>query len=87
MHELQTKLLTDTWVVATWDEFIQAINDPGCEKAKGYYYEGELRIEMLPIGPDRASDNTIILFAVNLGRSRQMDNTQVGAWLLEQMQN
>jgi Uma2 family endonuclease len=66
MHELQTKLLTDTWVVATWDEFIQAINDPGCEKAKGYYYEGELRIEMLPVGPDHASDNTIILFAVNL---------------------
>jgi Uma2 family endonuclease len=29
----------------------------------------------------------ITLLQEALGRSRQMDNTQVGAWLLEQMQN
>lgn len=66
MNELQTKLPTDTWVVATWDEYIQAINEAHLEKAKGYYYDGQLRIEMSPVGPDHASDNTIMLFAVNL---------------------
>lgn len=66
MSELQTKLLTDTWVVATWDEYIQAIEDPLYEKAKGYYHNGRLRIEMTPLGHDHASDNTIISFAINL---------------------
>lgn len=66
MSELQTKLPTDTWVVATWDEYMQAIEDPACEKAKGYYHNGQLRIEMPPVGSDHASDHTIVLFAVNL---------------------
>jgi len=34
-------------------------------KAKGYYYNGQLRIEMSPVGSDHASAHTII-FAVNL---------------------
>lgn len=66
MSELQTKLQTDTWVVATWDEYIQTIEDPAYEKAKGYYHNGQLRIEMSPVGSDHASDHTIIIFAVNL---------------------
>jgi len=66
MSELQTKLPTDTWVVATWDKYIQAIEDPIYEKAKGYYHNGKLRIEMSPVGSDHASDHTVIIFAVNL---------------------
>ncbi len=66
MSALQTKLLTNTWVVATWDEYIEAIEDPIYEKAKGYYQNGRLRIEMSPVGSDHASDHTIIIFAVNL---------------------
>lgn len=66
MSELQTKLPTETWVVATWDEYIQAIEDPSYEKAKGYYHNGKLRIEMSPVGSDHASDHTVIIFAVNL---------------------
>lgn len=65
MNELQTKLPTDTWVVASWDEYVQVI-ELAYEKAKGYYYNGQLRIEMSPIGSDHASDHTIIIFAVNL---------------------
>lgn len=52
MSELKTKLVTDTWVVATWDEYIQAIENPAYEKAKGYYYDGRMRIEMSPVGND-----------------------------------
>lgn len=66
MNELQTRLPTDTWVVATWDEYIEAISHPRLEKAKGYYYDGQIRIEMSLVGFDHASDNTIIIFAVNL---------------------
>lgn len=66
MSELQTKLLTDTWVVATWDEYIQTIEQPAYENAKGYYHNGKFRIEMSPVGSDHASDHTVIIFAVNL---------------------
>ncbi len=66
MSELQTQLPTDTWVVATWNEYIQTIENPAYEKAKGYYYDGRLRIEMPPVGSDHARDHTIIIFAVNL---------------------
>ena len=66
MSELQAKLPTDTWVVATWNEYIQAIEDPIYEKARGYYHNGRLRIEMAPLGHDHACDNTVIAFAVNL---------------------
>ncbi|MFN6569746.1 Uma2 family endonuclease [Dendronalium sp. ChiSLP03b] len=66
MSEIQTQLLTDTWVTATWDEYVQVIENPAYEKAKGYYHNQHMRIEMPPVGNDHASDHTIILFAVNL---------------------
>lgn len=66
MSKLQTKLPTDTWVNATWDEYIQAIEDPAYAKAKGYYYNGQMRIEAMGVGPDHASDNGIIYLAIAL---------------------
>ncbi|MBD6619846.1 Uma2 family endonuclease [Komarekiella sp. 'clone 1'] len=66
MSEIQTKLPTDTWVVATWDEYIQAVESPAYEKAKCYYHNGQMRVEMPPVGNDHASDHTVVLFAVNL---------------------
>ena len=66
MSQLQTKLPTDTWVTANWEDYIQTIEDPTYAKAKGYYYNGQMRIESMGVGPDHASDNTIIVFAVNL---------------------
>ncbi|WGV26349.1 Uma2 family endonuclease [Halotia branconii] len=66
MSKLQTRIPADTWVIATWDEYIQAVENPAHEKAKGYYYNGRMRIEMPPVGNDHASDHTIVLFAVNL---------------------
>lgn len=64
--DAQTQLPTDTWVVATWDEYIQAIENPADEKAKGYYHNGQLRIEMTPQGYNHSADNGIIVVAVNL---------------------
>lgn len=62
----QTKLPTDTWVRATWAEYIQAIEDPAYEKAEGYYYNGKMRIEMSPVGNDHSRDHSIIIYAVHL---------------------
>lgn len=66
MSGLQEKVKIDTWVAATWDEYIQILENPAYEKAKGYYYNGLMRIEMAAVGNDHASDHTVIIAAVSL---------------------
>ena len=66
MTTLQTKLITDNWVVASWDEFIQISEDPAYQKAKCYYHNGQMKIETAPVSPDRASNHGLILFAIIL---------------------
>lgn len=66
MSEVKTKIPTDTWVAATWEEYLEAIENPASEKAKGYYHNRQMRIEMTPLGHDHACDNTIITIAVSL---------------------
>jgi Uma2 family endonuclease len=66
MSNLPTQLLTNTWVKTTWDEYLRIIEDQQLSKAKCYYHDGKLRIEMTPIGNDHASDHTVIMLAVNL---------------------
>ncbi|MGF1677088.1 MAG: Uma2 family endonuclease [Rivularia sp. (in: cyanobacteria)] len=65
MSDLQTKIPTDTWVVASWDEYIQIIENPAYEKAKGYYYNGRMRIEMSALGNDHSLDHTLIILAAS----------------------
>ena len=66
MSNLQTRQRADTWIVASWDEYIRAIEDPNSEQAKGYYYKGHMRVEMLPVSFDHGKDHVVIIFAVNL---------------------
>lgn len=66
MIQLQPKLLTNTWVTATWDEFLRIVDDPTYVKAKGYYFNGQMRVETMGVGPDHASENTIIILAIGL---------------------
>jgi Uma2 family endonuclease len=66
MVTTSTKSITDTWVSATWDEYLKNIENPIYEKAKGYYYNGEYRIEMTPIGNDHSLDHSLITHAVYL---------------------
>lgn len=66
MSIIETKLPTDTWIIATWEEFLQMAEDPTYEKAKCYYHERRMRIETMSVGPDHSRDNAIILFAINL---------------------
>lgn len=66
MQELKTKTPIDTWVVASWDEYIQIIENPSYEKAAGYYYDRRMRIEMPPLGNDHSRDHTVIISAASL---------------------
>lgn len=66
MSQLKNKIPTDTWVKATWDEYIQTIEDPALAKAKCYYHNGKVRIEMSPVGSDHARDHAIIIIAMGL---------------------
>lgn len=61
-----TRLPTDTWVTATWDDYLQMLEDPAYENARGYYYKGQMRIEMSPVGNDHSRDHSIIIHAVHL---------------------
>jgi len=66
MANLQTKLTTDTWIEASWDEYLTTVENPIDEKAKCYYNQGKLRIEMTPIGNDHACDHSILTYAIHL---------------------
>lgn len=66
MTLLQTKIITDTWIETSWEEFIQATENSDYEKGKFYYYKGKLRIEMPPFGNDHSRDHSIINTAINL---------------------
>jgi Uma2 family endonuclease len=61
-----TKIELNEWVKATWDEYLQVEENPDYEKAKIYYYQEKIRIEMSPLGNDHASDHSIIITAINL---------------------
>lgn len=50
---------TDTWVAASWQDYLQAIEHPDFEKAKSYYHDRRFRIEATTIGHDHAADHTI----------------------------
>ncbi len=66
MTNLQVKIPTDTWISATWEEYLQTIENPIYAKAKSYYYQGKLRIEMSPVSYDHARDDILISTAINI---------------------
>ncbi len=56
---LQT-IATDTWVKATWDEFLTFADDPTLISGRFYYDQSEMRIEMAALGPAHGRDNSIV---------------------------
>ncbi len=66
MTLLQAKIIGDTWIDSTWEEFIKATENPDYKTGKFYYYQGKLRIEMSPLGNDHSRDHSIINSAINL---------------------
>jgi Uma2 family endonuclease len=60
------QLVPNSWVSATWTEYLTNIENLVHAKAKGYYYHGKYRIEMTPIGNEHSQDHSIINHAVYL---------------------
>ena len=62
-------LLTDQWISATWEEFLQVIESPLHSESRCYYDKNQIRqmrIETMPVGSEHADDNTLIIFAISL---------------------
>lgn len=51
---------TDTWVEATWEEFLTFADDPILESGRFYYDQGYMRIEMAALGFAHGRDNSIV---------------------------
>jgi Uma2 family endonuclease len=60
------KQMFDTWVPATWEEFLAASGDAEIEKTRCYYDSGWMRIETMGVGSGHSQDNTLISQVVNL---------------------
>jgi Uma2 family endonuclease len=56
----------NAWIAAPWELYLQAVASPAYEHAKGYYYQGHMRVETLPVSFDHGKDHVVIIFAVNL---------------------
>lgn len=63
---LGDECLTDRWVDATWEEFVAVSDDPKSEKASCYYYNHQMRIETMGVGPSHALENTLVTLAIGL---------------------
>ncbi|NJL84132.1 MAG: Uma2 family endonuclease [Chloroflexaceae bacterium] len=61
-----TPIETETWMKASWQDFIHLNQQPDYEKGRFYYDRGWMKIEMSPIGIAHARDNQIILTVISL---------------------
>jgi Uma2 family endonuclease len=57
---------TDTWVEATWEDFVTFADDPTLESGRFYYDQGYMRIEMAALGSAHGQDNSIVSTVVVL---------------------
>lgn len=64
------KILTNTWVKASWDEFIAIADNPdnsdGLDKAKFYYDRGQMRIEDMTTGSAHALNHFLLSSIISL---------------------
>jgi Uma2 family endonuclease len=67
MSQTPLAIASNTWLPATWEEFLSAVEDPIHEKAKGYYCYQRMRFEMQQaVGFDHSQDHGAIALAINL---------------------
>jgi Uma2 family endonuclease len=60
------KQIFDTWVPATWDEFLATVGDAETDKTRCYYDAGWMRIETMGVGSGHSQDNTLLSQVVSL---------------------
>jgi Uma2 family endonuclease len=59
-------LVMDTWVAATWEEFLVASANSEVEQLRCYYDAGWMRIESMGVGAGHSQDNMLISQVVSL---------------------
>jgi Uma2 family endonuclease len=67
--QISGDLITDQWISATWDEFVQVLENPLYADARCYYDKNQvrqMRIETMPVGSEHALDNGIIYAVIFL---------------------
>ena len=57
---------TDTWVKATWEAFVGLMDDPRYEEGRGYFDQGNLRIEMAALGAGHGRQHSVVIDVVSL---------------------
>jgi Uma2 family endonuclease len=62
----QTTSPSNIWINATWEEFVAIADDPASDKKTCYYFNQQMRIETMGVGPDHAVDNTLVTLAIGL---------------------
>jgi Uma2 family endonuclease len=68
-NPISQPLITDQWISATWDEFVQILENPQYAEARCYYDKNQIkqmRIETMPVGSEHALDNGIIYAVIFL---------------------
>ena len=71
--------VTDTWIAASWDEYIALIAQPTYTDGRCYYDSGEMKIEMAALGPSHARDNAVLSKVVSLFATFKM--IRIGEYL------
>jgi hypothetical protein len=54
------------WQTADWETFVTIADSPAYAKAKCYYFQSQMRVETMGVGPNHAVDNTLLILAVSL---------------------
>ena len=71
MTLVKTQTPLNTWLPATWEEFINIADDSTSAKLKSYYYIGRMRFEPMSTGSAHSNDHALIIFAISLFAASQ----------------
>ena len=70
------RILTDAWVKASWEEFLELVRDPAYDKGSAYFDAGEMRIEMPSLGAGHSRQNGVVWNVITLFiAAREIDIT------------
>ncbi|MGA9380082.1 MAG: Uma2 family endonuclease [Phormidium sp.] len=57
---------TDIWVKASWEEFLELADNPEYEKARFYYHQGYMRVEMAALGFRHGRQNSLVANVITI---------------------
>ncbi|MFM7888561.1 MAG: Uma2 family endonuclease [Pseudanabaena sp.] len=64
--EVKPEIVSDVWIRASWEEFLALAEEPSLDKAKFYYDQHLMRIEMSPVGPIHAHENGVVYKVISV---------------------